>query len=94
MQFCASFPVCHVCLMEEEERRALSPPELEPHFAAASFLPVRHGSSLARSLAAGFIILRGGGAMAGEEEEEEDEVDYVDGVWAVGTPLRVGAMRQ
>ena len=41
--------------MEEEERRALSPPELEPHFAAASFLPVRHGSSLA----AGFIILRG-----------------------------------
>ena len=105
MQFCASFPVCHVCLMEEEEEeeenRLLSP-ELEPHFAAASFLPVRHGSSLARSLtrslarslAAGFIILRGGGAMVGEEEEEEDEVDYVDGVWAVGTPLRVGAMRQ
>ena len=61
MQFCASFPVCHVCLMEEEEARLLksSPPELEPHFAAASFLPVRHGSSLARSLAAGFIILRG-----------------------------------
>ena len=67
------------------------PPELEPHFTAASFLPVRHGSSLARCR---LYYSSRRGAMAGEGEEEEDEVDYVDGVWAVGTPLRVGAMRQ
>ena len=80
----------------EERRASSSPPRL-----SLSHISQRHPScrcgtvarSLARSLAAGFIILRGGGAMAGEEEEE-DEVDYVDGVWAVGTPLRVGAMRQ
>ena len=61
MQFCASFPVCHVCLMEEEEEEEgeemvrLAP--AEPHFAAASFLlpatatAVQHGSSLAAGTA-------------------------------------------